>query len=283
LGVIEDLLAETPSGPIYHYTSNDGLLGITRTKTLWASKLHYLNDSTEFAYAIELVRSALKNRLAKERGPWNQFYGAALDRIYSIENVHVYVSCFSEAGDLLSQWRGYCPSSVGYSIAFDVVQLQVSMQRQKFRLVRCVYDEARQGAIVKELIDSAAESIGGTSAGTAAELLLNRIPEVAPALKHPQFSEEREWRLVSQGPVDIRHPQVRFRPTSWTLVPYYLFQLCVEPDGLEIDHVYVGPNPHMDLARDAAVLSLWNAGVRFPEGRGTGFDVRPSAVPYRGW
>lgn len=282
MSAIRDMLAAKPPGPIYHYTSNEGFLGITQTKTLWASKLHYLNDSTEFAYAIRLVRETLENRSKLERGPWNKFYGMALKQMGSIENVHVFVACFSEVGDLLSQWRGYCPNSVGYSVAFGEAQMQDSMQRQEFRLVRCVYDEDLQGAIVKELIDSAAESIDKTSAFSAAQQLVNRIPEVAPAFKHPQFSEEREWRLVSKGPVDITHPQVRFRPARWTLIPYYLFQLCRESDVLSVDHVYVGPNPHMERARDAALLSLWNAGVNFTQA-GRSFDVRRSAVPYRGW
>lgn len=283
MSVIEDLLAEKPPGYIYHYASNEGFLGITQTKTLWASKLHYLNDSTEFAYAIGLIRENLDNRLKHEHGPWNEFYGLVLERMRSIENVHIFVACFSEVGDLLSQWRGYCPNSIGYSIAFDPAQLQDCMLRQQFRLLRCVYDETQQHAIVKELIDSAGGLIDKTSASSAAEQLIFRIPEVAPALKHPQFSEEREWRLVSKTPVHINHPQVGFRSARWTLIPYYHFHLCEQSDKLNLAHVYVGPNPHMERARNAAVLSLWNLGVKFPQGHGTTFDVRPSAVPYRGW
>lgn len=285
MGAINDLLAEKPPGPIFHYTSNEGFIGITQTRTLWASKLHYLNDSTEFAYAIGLVRATLEDRLKHERGPWNEFYGLALDLMRSIENVHIFVACFSEVGDLLSQWRGYCPNSIGYSIAFDDVQLQESMLRQGFRLVRCVYEEGLQRTIVDELIASAAELTREMSPTSAAHQLLQQIPEIAPALKHPQFSEEREWRLVSKGPVNINHPQIRFRPARWTLIPYYLFQLCGESDKLNLAQVYVGPNPHMERAQNAAVLSLWSAGVKFPRVKNVSpqFDVRPSAVPYRGW
>ncbi|HXZ32863.1 MAG TPA: DUF2971 domain-containing protein [Terriglobales bacterium] len=284
MGVVDKIFAEEPAGPIYHYTSNEGFLGIIETKTLWASKLHYLNDSTEFAYALGLIRANLENRLRHERGPWNGFYGKALEGISAIENVHVFVACFSEVGDLLSQWRGYCPDSVGYSVAFERQQLEEPMLRQGFRLVRCVYDEERQNAIVNEIINSAGQGLDPAAPGAAATQLVQRIPEVAPALKHPKFSEEREWRLASMSAVSILAPQVRFRPSRWSLVPYYAFELCAAGQPLTLSHVYVGPNPHMQLAEAAAFGALWNAGVKFAGSKNhPPIDVRPSSVPYRGW
>lgn len=285
LSVIEELLAEQPDSPIYHYTSNDGFLGIIQTKTLWATKLHYLNDSTEFAYAIGLVKENLNDRLRRKDDPCNDFYKKAIADLHSIEDVHIFVACFSEMGDLLSQWRGYCPNSVGYSIALDFTQLQEAMVKENFRLVRCVYNEERQRAIVDDLIASEAESVDQTSVQVASMHLIHRIPEVAPALKHPQFAEEREWRLVSKRPVSILNPQVRFRSGRWSLIPYYRFALCQDSNPIKVSHMYVGPNPHMKLAIHAAHAAVWNAKVEFPPTRqySPPFDVRPSSVPYRGW
>jgi hypothetical protein len=282
MGAIENLLADKPTRPIYHYTTNDGFLGIIQTKALWASKLHYLNDSTEFAYANGLIRKALQHRLDTTEGTWKEFCGKALESIPSIENVHIFVVCFSEEGDLLSQWRGYCSGGVGYSISLEADQLQRSMERQNFRLVRCVYEQRVQDAIVDDLIQSAGDLIAGTSPEFAAQRLVGRIPEVAPALKHPKFAEEREWRLVSKAPVSITSAQVRFRPGRWNLIPYYLFGLCEDLESLRVAHVYVGPNPHMELARGAAHGCMWNARVKSLDGS-VAFDIRASAVPYRGW
>jgi hypothetical protein len=44
-----------PAEILYHYTSQDGLIGMLNEKTIWASKIHYLNDSKEFALALELA------------------------------------------------------------------------------------------------------------------------------------------------------------------------------------------------------------------------------------
>jgi hypothetical protein len=283
VSVVGDLFAEKPAVPIYHYTSNEGFLGIAR-KILWASKLHYLNDSTEFAYAIGLAKDRLGVRSEHYSSKLKTFHEKTLESISSIENVHMFVACFSERGDLLSQWRGYCPNQVGYSIAFDREQLEESALRQGFRLIRCEYDKDRQNAIVDELLSEAEGTVDQTSPSEAAKHLAMRISEIAPALKHPQFSEEHEWRLASKGPVRITSSQIRFRPSRWTLIPYYLFELCAESEPLKLSHVYVGPNPHMRLAKDAAYWALWNAGVKFKPGSQSHppIDVRASSVPYRG-
>jgi adenosylmethionine-8-amino-7-oxononanoate aminotransferase len=44
---------------LYHYTSQAGLLGIINSKVLWASNIFYLNDTTEFAYFVDLADDSL--------------------------------------------------------------------------------------------------------------------------------------------------------------------------------------------------------------------------------
>lgn len=53
--------AQAPS-TLYHYTSQAGLLGITASRSVWASKIHYLNDGKEFALSVELVREYVAER-----------------------------------------------------------------------------------------------------------------------------------------------------------------------------------------------------------------------------
>lgn len=38
---------------LYHYTSDSGLLGIIETKSIWATNVRYLNDSKEYALALD--------------------------------------------------------------------------------------------------------------------------------------------------------------------------------------------------------------------------------------
>src|SRR5438270_10650521 len=44
---------------LYHYTGQDGLLGIIGTGSMWATNIAYMNDSTEFEVALRLIRESL--------------------------------------------------------------------------------------------------------------------------------------------------------------------------------------------------------------------------------
>jgi len=50
-GSLEDIL--------WHYTPQEGLLGIIENKNLRASNIFYLNDAAEFAYATGLIKYIL--------------------------------------------------------------------------------------------------------------------------------------------------------------------------------------------------------------------------------
>jgi hypothetical protein len=55
--------SKSPPDIIYHYTSQDGLVKILKTKLLWASHILYLNDQKEFQHAFELTKEKLKGAL----------------------------------------------------------------------------------------------------------------------------------------------------------------------------------------------------------------------------
>src|SRR6266568_442547 len=59
--IVDGILADKKTGllpRLYHYTSQEGLLGILSSKTLWATRIQSLNDSTEFAYTLALLKKA---------------------------------------------------------------------------------------------------------------------------------------------------------------------------------------------------------------------------------
>ncbi len=41
-------------GTLYHYTTAEGLQGIIKTKSIWASDYRFLNDATEFDYGLSI-------------------------------------------------------------------------------------------------------------------------------------------------------------------------------------------------------------------------------------
>ncbi|MDQ5879469.1 MAG: hypothetical protein QG638_2205, partial [Pseudomonadota bacterium] len=109
-----------PSLRLHHYTSGHGLLGIIGSSSIWATKIQYMNDSKEFAHAIELAGISIRTRKAAQSNRrFSAFCDALIEHLERISGMPFYVACFSEVEDSLSQWRGYCPSGFGYSIGFD--------------------------------------------------------------------------------------------------------------------------------------------------------------------
>src|SRR5260370_30223532 len=193
---------------LYHYTAQDGLLGIIKSRCLWTTNIFYLNDSTEFNYALELARADLKERSSGQaaRNEQKQFYEDALKTLDSLapivsEALSLHVGSFSANPDSLSQWRAYTQNGIGFSLGFDETYLQSLAKRQKYDLVECSSDVIEHKRAISALIDE--------SASTEDDLnLFHELIRLSPRVKHPKFEEEKEWRIVSE---DMGHGKPAFR------------------------------------------------------------------------
>ena len=284
MGLLDNILLRQPSGLIYHYTSQTGLLGIVKNKCIWATNAHYQNDSKEFQHALELSKGVIET-LRNNNPPTEEerLLRAMKQTLSSIQQVNIFVSSFSEHNDMLSQWRGYCPRGNGVSIGFDCAELKTIIGPQGFRLVPCVYERSEHSQLVTELIENTLNLFRGDLASSVniKYALRNRSTEymnymftLAPIIKHPTFLEEREWRAVS-FPIAFDHPQVAYREGTSMLTPYFVINLGVGGASLPIEEVVVGPTPHMGLAMSAVSSFLGTHDIVF--------SVTPSKIPFRGW
>lgn len=277
---IDEIFARIPTTTLFHYTSLAGLLGIVGSGSLWASDVRYLNDAAEFERAVSLLRDTLTTRLRHENGPWNTFYGCLLERIGSAEHPPVFAASLSEDGDLLSQWRGYCPPGLGCSIGFDYDTLRLAIERQEFRLVKCVYDPSIHQEVIDELIAYGGQFVrppfgDDAVAQLACDRFIEKFSLIGPVLKHPSFSEEREWRLVRlSGASD--NTGAKFRVGRSTLIPYYAFALTAESKHVILSRVCVGPTAQMDLSTGAIRRLLAAHKVSCGE-------ITATSVTYRAW
>lgn len=275
--ISDSVFADKPEVPsrLYHYTSQEGLLGILSSKTLWATRIQYLNDSTEFAYTLALLTKEFDLQLQK---PLEKRF--TLDPIRKaledLRLIPIYVACFSEKQDDLSQWRGYCPGGGGFSIGFDSNQLvKAARRRTPSFMAPCVYDFYRQSQLVEQLVDRFIKQsmIEGVDAKkkVAWDFTADCV-FLACFLKHPSFKDEQEWRIVLQAiaPTD---PQLAFRTSRAVLVPYLRFELTEPEAPLDI-HLIVGPNAEMELALESATRLL-------AAKKCTGPPVSASIVPNR--
>jgi hypothetical protein len=152
-----------------------------------------------------------------------------------------------------------------------------NQQPPGFELRDMIYDEPKQRALAKEVVD---EFVGNATNVTedddvAALEAIKHIPgirltlwprglttgrglyELLPRLKHPDFEEEHEVRAIHVMKVDdiedANHIEVR--ATSVGPTPYMGVELGRSAGATALREVIVGPAPHQDLAH-AGVVDL---------------------------
>jgi len=99
--------------------------------------------------------------------------------------------------------------------------------------------------------------------------------EIAPKFKHPSFSEEKEWRLVSPL-VQTANSKMNFRAGTSMLIPYRNFSLEDKESNFSPRKIFVGPTPHKDLSISSEMHLLFSRGI-------SDCSVAPSIVPFRNW
>jgi hypothetical protein len=143
---------------LYHYTTWDGLLGILRTKVLWATHYKFLKDYSEIVlFREELLPFILPHvreqyeRLAeqspqlaqeiKQKGGLDRFiqcdtqvlvdamYKATGDEIYIVSFCGQHEDPYVNNNGLLSQWRAYGVGG-GFALVFSAQGLEEMMEKE---------------------------------------------------------------------------------------------------------------------------------------------------------
>ena len=269
---------------LFHYTSGSGLIGILESRSIWATSIRFLNDSTEYSLAFNLARKVVQELADKALGRFERALHTVLLERLTVDVQEVYVTSFTENADQLSQWRAYCPTTGGYSVGFRTKFLVDSLDSNPHRfLASCIYDSDAHQQLVRDLVKwvvlAAEESL---SSGVTRDRVFREsykqlgrlLPLLAPALKDPSFAEEQEWRLVCL-PISFDNQKPHFRQGRSMLIPYHEHSF---PNKIRvpIEELVIGPTPHSQLARDATYALLAANGI-------TSTTVRSSSIPYRAW
>jgi Protein of unknown function (DUF2971) len=280
--ILTDVLNQKPPDTLYHYTTQNGLLGIIKDKEIWATHTQYLNDQQEYLHALKLVHKEIDSIKQKTTNSKHKILLRDMDEdVYGNESMNICVCSFSEVRDSLPQWRAYSGASSGYAIGFSGELLSNLKQKKNFYLAKCVYALLKQRALIRALVEEVLEEnirgepwkdeyhipIGGN--------LCAYLHRYAPVLKNFSFKHEREWRIISR-PLSCTRAQFDFRPGNSMLIPYYKFSLVDADVPFQINRIIVGPTPHPEQAKMAAESLLVRHGLR-------NVPVINSKVPYRNW
>ena len=283
--VLDSLKSEQPPKELFHYTTQKGLLDIVTSESLWATNVSCLNDSSEFVLALQLANNIMTE--IEKTGDYPPEKISLLRReLESIWRLHIFVSSFTENGDLLSQWRAYGDKSGGYSLGFIGTNLMKKANGQGFFLAKCIYDPQKQREVMTELImEYLSKELYQLSISEAYKKDKNNVGfytgtefwkdlgTLAPILKDQGFKEEEEWRIISDGPIGAS--ELLYRSGSSYIIPYFNFNL--EDIKELLSSIIIGPTPHPSIAS----YSLWMFLAK--KGLDSFVEIRPTNIPYRNW
>ncbi len=290
--LVQDLYAGQPDQTLYHYTSLDSMRGIVGTASLRATEIRYFSDADEMKHASDQLGwgiSFLEGFGGSEQRLLTQLREWFTHRLTSGHSL--FVGCFTPNGNLLSQWRSYCPVAKGVSLGFDGAKLSTSATKHRWKLGKCIYNQDRKEEIV-EIILSEIERLAKergentdrskrhpvNSFHDVFETIEHDLLQIAALLKHPAFEEEEEWRLVSPVITNYVEAPVEYREGPSMLVPFMNVQLPAAPDRhLDLEHVVLGPTPNMNIS----MHSLSNYLSRNEASPRKG--LMNCQIPYRPW
>lgn len=196
----------------YYYCSLDTFYNILSTKTIYLSDPLKMNDPYEIMWYLNLLKQEYD--ILKDAGMADQ---SELDRMkrqsginFSAEELmkyinekgqdNVYICCFSQHGDILSQWREYADKARGVSIGFDLNRFQAeNIDVQKVKYSYSVDDEDDSQRDVRNVSENTRMLIDINQIDDVTEqkkMYLDELLRVLVEYKNPGYEEEDEIRLI---------------------------------------------------------------------------------------
>lgn len=280
----QDMILQPSRGPLdlFHYTDLSGLQGILQNHDLWLTNSRFSNDSEEMTYGCNVADKVLT--AAFKLDPTSAYLSRLRELIDKPEGV--YVCCFCEKDNLLSQWRSYGANGTGVSLQFDPNGFSYlagpDCPSGLLRLWKVFYPTEKQEDIVQKAIDFfgplSPSQQPGRSVEDCARQATDAIQFFIPTFKNNDFNEEKEWRLIFTPSSSTTVP-LRFRVSRNILVPFYSLKELGGNLGsawrLPIKALRIGPSANKQLNVESSRLLLEQNGY-------AGLSVVASDTPYRG-
>lgn len=229
---------------LYHYTTLEGMRGITQGRNIWYGHLNTFNDTLELRYGKSIVIEVLnqfndehkRSELKKFLGELGKYVNAFGESFY-----HPFAACFCESGNLLSQWRGYAESGDGYCLGFEFSSItrfssdlaNLDMGSLPY-LRKVIYNIGEQRDLVRSYLECVTQGVenaldnGLTPVDTKLVTHLNMMAmhavnllfDMIVTFKIAAFEEEKEWRLIRLTREDHESEFLKFQEVENGIAPY---------------------------------------------------------------
>jgi len=286
IGSYSQYLIQEFGGQLFHYTDLNALPNIINSSDLWLTNSRYSNDAREMTHGYDIAKEVIEK---KRRESTNRALKNYLDRVAKFvdEKIKgVYICCFCEEDNLLSQWRSYGENGTGVSIGFEPYGFAAysgpDLPPKEFGLMR-LWKVFYNPEIQKNIVEKALELIPQLNANDTnivkARKAADAIHFFIPTFKNKDFEEEKERRLIFTPSQECTVlPSYRVR--KGMLVPYYsLKALGQKVHGtskiLPINKITLGPSAW-------STLNLESTNMLLQQNSYLNVSVSVSDTPYRG-
>lgn len=255
----------------YYYCSLNTFLNIIKNKQIYLSDPLKMNDTLEIKWYIEKLNNEDRTlsgldfdvpesifEIMKLRSHLDFTFEEFMEKLDSRGQRSVYISCFSEEPDILSQWRAYAEDGTGVSIGFNLEKLSVASNilLEKVIYADDVYCDSKENdvEIIADQIDVVIREKNITKKEEQLETFLHELIPEFVKYKNPAFIEEKEVRLIycddmkfetivnsydafneQWNPVKLDHD---FRITGDNNITEFV-KLDFDPSAIE--KIYIGP------------------------------------------
>jgi hypothetical protein len=270
---------------LYHYCGVEAFQGIISSKKLWLCNIYQTNDYKEFTWLIDYANRYISRQKKFHAEPFYRYLPKPLTL-----NREPYVTCFSERGDLLSQWRAYSEDGAGFAIGFDEMYLEKRLEQYRNESGQCCsillrkveYSERKQHKCVMGILDRSFRDAKECNEHGEYENRSKENAERATILlwmdaaecKNPAFKEEKEWRIVWLAELDEHRnitersmpSKIAFRTSKTRIIPHYEFDFGLSYESIPpIKRIMLGPKNYARDRRDELKLLLIHSGYQAEE------------------
>lgn len=229
-----------------------------------------MNDSLEIKWYMNIIKETdnivyeepllfdENLQLIEENSEIDYTYSEFIEILDSKGQSSIYISCFSEEPDILSQWRAYADDGKGVSIGFNLDKLSepdnILLKEVKYTDVFNYSDIENNVELIGETINTIFSDSKITDKREKKEVFLNELLPDFANFKNPAFEEEKEIRLIycddmklqklvdkyvpleaKWNPIELEHD---FRIIGDSIITEFV-KLNFNPE--DIEDIYIGP------------------------------------------
>ena len=236
------------------------------TCEVWATSLHYMNDTEEFEHARNnFIDMAASLSVETDSTGRRWAYEAVRRWAAGVDGRSVFCACYSAKGDDLNQWRGYADAGRGVCLSFDLKPMQEAFPQYSGWVV---YKQEEKRELLCTLVEDLVLALHETNDGKRYDgdeynPLRELLPLVFSFIKHPKFEEEAEFRIAYLRNRDVGPIESHFRVSGTRIQPYVKLKVLKngQPTPLPLRQIMLSPGACGDHNLEAVKEILLQYGM----------------------